>query len=713
MSNRMFPLGATLLSVTLAACSPEYGAQSVEHLFDPSDPASAELARDLASEWISGKDNGGVAGIDELQAGAVEIDPMGMAHVRMNQVEHGVPVFGAQAIVHLAPDGTGAGITDALSRDLLDDFHPVLTANEARTAAIAEHDGGVDDARSELMFLRRDGQDHLTYRVSIMDFASGDPSMPVLFVDADSGKVLWSYDNLQTARNRRTYSANNGTSLPGSLRRTEGQGATGDVPVDDAHDHAGNTYDYYLAEQGRDSYDGSGATLSSTAHYSNNYDNAFWNGSQMVYGDGGTYFTPLSGALDVVGHELSHAVTERTAGLVYSGESGGLNEATSDIMGATIESYTNGWTINSDTWKIGEDITRPAIGDALRYMDNPPLDGASIDNYANYYNGLDVHYSSGIANKFFYLLVSDPAVTMQEAANIWYRALSVYMTPNTTFAQARTATENAANDLFGSGSAERSAVNAAWTAVGVGGSLSYTTFDTRANLSASSGQELSYSFATPTGSQSVQIAISGGTGDADLYVRYGNAPTQQTYDCRPYLNGNNETCTFTPPGAGTYYVMVRAYSTFSGVTLTAKTAGGSTNPPPAEVCDDGVDNDGDGATDCNDSDCTNDPACTSTPGNCPGGEFTGTLSASNVNDYFEYTGPAAGLYEATLTGPAGTDFDLYLQYQSGNRWRTRASSLGSTSDEFISYSEGSNVVHRWRVNRWSGDGTYTLCIQSP
>jgi Zn-dependent metalloprotease len=718
MFYRPIPVGALLLSACLSGCKGEYALEEVETLFDPANPGAEDLAREMAEDWLAGKDGAGVAGVEELQSRAVEIDSLGMAHVRFDQVEHGVPVFGAQAVVHLGPDGVAAAMTDGLIRDIGADFRPKIDDDEALANARAEHVGPLDSAETDLVFFRgEDGEDHLTYRVTMRDLSTDAPSMPVMFVDADSGKVVWEYDNLQSSRNRRTYSANNGSSLPGTLRRTEGQGATGDVPVDDAHDHAGITYDYFWSEQGRDSYDGNGATISSTAHYRSNYDNAFWDGSQMVYGDGGTYFTPLSGALDVVGHELSHAVTERTAGLIYANESGGLNEATSDIFGASIESWSNGWTIDSDTWKIGEDITRPALGDALRYMDDPPADGASIDNYGDYFSGLDVHFSSGIANKFFYLLVQDPAVSMDEAATLWYRALTLYMTPSTTFAGASTATTSAATDLFGASSAEVAAVRDAWTGVGV---VSFETFDTRGNLSGSTGQELGFQFVAPSGASAVQFTISGGSGDADLYVRHGSAPTQQVYDCRPYLNGNNETCTFVPAQSGTYHVMIHAYSSFSGVTLTAKHAGGSggggttttTTTPDPEVCDDGFDNDGDGDADCDDADCSGDPSCTP-QSSCPGGEFVGTLSSSNVNDYYEYTAAAAGLYEATLVGPAGTDFDLYLQYWSGSRWRNRATSLSPTSEEEISFNEGSVLLHRWRVNRWSGDGDYTLCIQSP
>jgi Zn-dependent metalloprotease len=700
---------------------------------DKLDEAEAERA---ALDWLS--QGGHLQGIDEIEVASVEIDELGMAHVRVDQRVDGVPVFGTQSIVHLGPDPEApVTLTDGWAREHAVDVTPSLSDLDAIEVATKGQTLHLDWIEADLQVIRHERTDHLAWRVRSAHFDSDTPTMPVVFVDAHDGREIWRYDNLQTARNRSTYSANNGSSLPGTLRRTESQALVGDDPVDDAHDHAGLTYDYYFTQHGRDSYNGSGATIVSTAHYRTNFGNAYWDGTQMVYGDGDAYFYPLPGALDVVGHELTHAVTERTANLVYSGESGGLNEATSDILAAAIESWSRGWAEDADVWLVGEDVVKPALGAALRYMDNPPADGFSIDNYANYTPSTDVHYSSGIANKAFYLMVQDPALDIQQAAAIWYRALVFYMTPSTTFAGAKTATLAAATDLHGAGSAQVGAVDLAWNGVGV---MSFTPFDTRTNLSAATGSALNYQFVTPTGAQAVSFTISGGSGDADLYVRHGSAPTTTTYHCRPYLNGNNESCVFNPALAGTYHVMLRAYSTFSGVTLTAASAGGSAPTPEnctdsvdndgdgaidcadsecasssacstdPEVCDDGLDNDADGATDCDDSECDTDAACATA---CPGGEYDDSVSSTNRNDYWTAaTGP--GLYSATLTGASG-DLDLYLQYRTSSTgsWQTRASSLSSSSNESIVYNETANYEHRWRVYRYSGSGTitYNLCVE--
>ncbi len=209
----------------------------------------------------------------------------------------------------------------------------------------------------------------------------------------------------------------------------------------------------------------------------------------MTYGDGdGTLMGPLV-SLDVAGHEMTHGVTSKTAGLTYSGESGGLNEATSDIFGTLVEFHAANAQDPGD-WLIGEEVVRDGFGkDALRFMDRPSKDGKSADCWDASVKDLDVHYSSGVANHFAYLLAEGSGVkTLGGTAHnsptcdgstvtgigraklgrVWYRALTVHMTSSTDYAGARTATLKAAADLYGEGGAEHQAVAAAWSAVGVG-----------------------------------------------------------------------------------------------------------------------------------------------------------------------------------------------------------------------------------------------------
>jgi Zn-dependent metalloprotease len=217
----------------------------------------------------------------------------------------------------------------------------------------------------------------------------------------------------------------------------------------------------------------------------------------MSYGDGdGVTYGPLVD-LDVAGHEMSHGVTSRSANLTYSGESGGLNEANSDIMGSMVEFYANN-ALDTPDYLIGEEIYIANVSGsnnqkALRYMYRPNKDGSSADCWYSTVGSLDVHYSSGPANHFFYLLAegtgakaysgmdhtpsvckagdtksgtgtgSLTGIGRDAATKIWYRALTVYMTSSTNYAGAKTATLSAAADLYGNGSTEYNAVNTAWT----------------------------------------------------------------------------------------------------------------------------------------------------------------------------------------------------------------------------------------------------------
>lgn len=269
--------------------------------------------------------------------------------------------------------------------------------------------------------------------------------------------------------------------------------------VDAAYGFA-QTWDFYKNKLGRVGIKGDGVGAFGAVHYANKYNNAFWNNDCfcMSFGDGdGVNLKPLV-AVDIMGHEVSHGVTHATADLIYSGESGGLNEATSDIFGTGVEFYTNN-ALQPPNWFIGDTIfVTPGPGKYIRSMFKPSMDGISFDCWvpsrgSNSFGAHDPHFTSGVANHFFYLLVNGAVVPtgplvpanlgpsdlvcngnvglagigMDASLQIWYRALSVYMTSGTTYAQARVATMNAAGDLYGVGSTQQNAVAAAWDAVSV------------------------------------------------------------------------------------------------------------------------------------------------------------------------------------------------------------------------------------------------------
>lgn len=644
------------------------------------------------------------AGSETFEPAGEFADDMGQTHIRLQQRINGLPVVGAEYIVHTDADRNVVGMNGRFTPDrglpreaAVDGWSAIQRAAEQ---------GGIENGSYSkwpvLTYIVNDrGNTFLAWSVEVNYVDIDGEQRDTVYADAMTGDLVLKAAHNQRARSRNTYTANNGTSLPGTLVLTETTGSTSDATLQAAHNYAGTTYDYYLAVHNRNSYDNAGAMIKSSVHYSTSYNNAFWNGSQMVYGDGdGTTFAPLSKALDVDAHELTHAVTERSAGLVYSNESGALNEATSDIMGAATESWSDG-SVNSDTWKLGEDIYTPGTaGDALRTMNDPAASG-DVDYYPDRYTGTadhgGVHTNSGIANLAFKLMVtggthprgktsnnvtalSTTATTsINMAAKIWYRALTVYMNSSTNYSAARTATANAATDLYGATAA--ASVNGAWDAVGVGGPAPVVVLSNGVALTgqgASTGSWKHYKIAVPASQTSLAIVMSGGTGDGDLYVKRGSQPTSSSYDYRPYLNGNNETVNVTNPVAGDWYISIYAYSTFASVSIKATYAGGG----------------GGGG-------------CTSA---------SGTLSGTGANSYQPsssgYVSSVSGAHTAALTGPAGTDFDLYLQKWNGSTWAQVASSLGSTSTESINYS-GTSGTYRWRVYSYTGSGTYTICTTKP
>jgi Zn-dependent metalloprotease len=263
--------------------------------------------------------------------------------------------------------------------------------------------------------------------------------------------------------------------------------ANGQTAGVDAHYGMAVTFDLYKNVFGRNGIDGAGRAVYSRVHYSNSYDNAFWSDSCfcMTYGDGNSFKTLTS--MDVAGHEMTHGVTSRTAALTYRGESGGLNESMSDIFGTMAEFYqgSTGTTIPNSRagadFKIGEDLS----ASPLRHMDKPSLDGRSPNAWSSSLKRLDVHYSSGPMNRCFYFLSQGASSNSSainyssylpggmtglgndKAARIVYKALTSYMTSSTTYAGAKTACVNAANALYGAGSAEATAVVNAFKAINV------------------------------------------------------------------------------------------------------------------------------------------------------------------------------------------------------------------------------------------------------
>ncbi|WP_257453294.1 M4 family metallopeptidase [Archangium lipolyticum] len=548
-----------------------------------------------------------IAPIFRLQAADLvvrssRVDELGHTHVRYAQTKNGLPVVNDELVVHVDPEGR----IYAVNGTARDGENVPAVARVSREAAIQAAlrntvGTGLSAESAQLVYFRNElGRLQLAYEVVVTGEGAELPVRDHVFVSARDGSFLGSDTDIHTALNRKVYSANNGSSTPGTLKRSEGQAATGDAHVDGNYDKLGGTYDCYKNNFGRDSFDNAGAALISTVHYSTRYVNAYWDGTQMVYGDGDGVNSGMLGlSADVTTHELTHAVTEYESNLTYSGESGGLNEAMSDIFGAYCESYASGtWATTDAVFMVGDDIWTPATpNDALRYMYDPAKDGVSLDFWTSTAGSKDVHYSSGIANLAFTLLSrggthprgkSTTTVTgigVQKAGAIFYKANTDYMTASTNFAQARTYTEQAATAL-GYTAAEVASVTAAWTAVGVGaGTPPPPTCTTTVALSngvpvtgisaAASAWSCTYTLAVPAGSTNLTFDLSGGTGDGDMYVKFGSAPTSSSYDCRPYKGGNTENCTIAAPSTGTWYVKIYGYSAASGMSLKGAYTAGS------------------------------------------------------------------------------------------------------------------------------------------
>ncbi len=574
-------LGLLSLALSLPACAVDDGPGAQE--FGTGSPEELDRAEAIAYEALESavESPALAAGVADLRTLSVKVDRTAMAHTKVQQLVGGVPVWGGEAIVHLASDGALAGFTDTFVPHVDVDTTPDFDAAEAIDLAVASWPDGwsklTEEPAADLWVLRHEGADHLAWRVRLhqVNFEAAD-AMPVIFVDAHQGDVVWSYDNLQTATCSGdtnyygnvsfdcytdgveyyledttdllgTYSWNNTSSslyYVSSTTTAFPSGVEVYTNAIEAHYVAQKVYDYYVTSHGRDGIDGAGGPayisshgfgfITSTTSYASNYVNAFWDSTNeyMTYGDGDGVNASSLTSLDIGGHEMTHGVTQYEANLTYSGEPGHLNEAFSDIMGAGVEWFTLGAT--AGTWLVGEEAWTPGVsGDALRYMNDPAADGYSYDYYTTSIGSVDVHYGSGVANLAFYLLAeggshprgrSTTVVTgigMEDAADIWYLALSSYMTSSTNFSGARTATLSAAAALYGTGSQQYTSVGDAWTAVGVGpaGSCTTTTYSGSISKTGRSSYEPGSSGTSVTVADQTVALTGPATANYDIYLQ--------------------------------------------------------------------------------------------------------------------------------------------------------------------------------------------------
>jgi Zn-dependent metalloprotease len=450
-----------------------------------------------------------------------QTDARGQRFVRLQQLHDGVPVAGGQLAVLLAPDGAtllallGELAPEARAQAVRSDGESVVRAAVARLGS----DVTLHTSPSAALFLApgspRGTAPRMAFRAIVewSDAATTARALEQVFVAMDDGQVLGRYTLIHSALRRSLYDLGqtcikSGRELPGRALFQEG-GTSSDTAATAAYDGTGTTYWFYKHVFGRDSYDNQGAPLVSSVHgqfdggTSCSPNNAVWLGypyNQMAFGDGdGRILTNLAKGLDVTAHELSHAVTGVTSKLVYSGESGALNEAMSDILGVTAATWKRAGggpaggpaTFGADdrTWLVGAEVAGPQLaGGALRFMNNPTRDGYSADFYPERITGTadngGVHGNSGIANLAFYLLSQGgthprgktstvvSGIGLVRAARIFYTANTALLTESATFEAARNATAQAAQTLFGACSPEWQSTHRAWDAVGVPGAWS-------------------------------------------------------------------------------------------------------------------------------------------------------------------------------------------------------------------------------------------------
>jgi len=492
--KRFFSTFVALCVACLAVVAADRVDLRQDSLMTKGAPVDTTLTRSLGLE-----EGSGVVAIREY------VDADGSVITRFQQTFQGIPIWGEQIVIKQDARGNLERMHGRAIYGLASDIAHTRASMDDKGAMAqmkAQHSGQSERAKawkyenesSQLViYVNDEGKATLAYAVSFFADTEegGEPTRPVYLMNANTGAILNTWDALahangtgpggnnktgqyqygtdfgpmnvsasgcMTNSNVQTIDLNHGTSggsvhcftLPNNTYKSI-NGAF--CPLNDAHFFGGVVYDMYNSWVGTAPLT---FQLTMRVHYSNSYENAFWNGSSMTFGDGASTFYPLV-SLDVSAHEVSHGFTEQNSNLTYSAQSGGINEAFSDMAGEAAEYYMNG----SNDFLVGAQIFKGS--GALRYMNNPPADGRSIDNAANYTSGMDVHYSSGVYNKAFYNLATTSGWGVQKAFQVFARANQVYWTASTNFNQGACGVEDSATDL-GFSAAD---VTAAFTAVGV------------------------------------------------------------------------------------------------------------------------------------------------------------------------------------------------------------------------------------------------------
>lgn len=479
---------------------------------------SGKLTKDMNGVYKFFNDNKIKFGVEKAESEFIELtsrfDNLGYKHIKTQQVVDSIPVYGSEYIVHFNKNGeiyAVNGSFDPAARKTKVDKTKFIKEDKAIKVAKQQVKFNALDKEQIKLYLYNNGSGYIPVYEVKLSFIYPEPGYWYIYVNAENGSIVKKYNRIENeavtgtgigvlgdtktlnlnyvAGSKKTssqyqmidstrpavittYTANNRTRLPGSIVYSL-TNVINDPAAVDAHYYAGMVYDYYKTKFNRSGLDNNNMAMKSTVHYSRDYVNAFWNGAQMVYGDGdGVYSLALSGSLDIIAHEMTHGVDSYEADLIYENQSGALSESLSDSFGSFVEFYGQP---NKSDWLIGEDVWTPYIpDDALRSLEDPTIfgDPDNMDDYNYLPNTQDgdwggVHTNCGIPNKACYLTATNSAVGIAKAEQIYYRALCNYMTTSTDFSAAKSLLSQSAADLYGAGSPEVTAVNNAWSEVGV------------------------------------------------------------------------------------------------------------------------------------------------------------------------------------------------------------------------------------------------------
>ena len=534
----------------------------------------------------------------------------GKTVTRYQQFHLGVPVWNETIVARQDAGSAAPTLTGTLLQGLANDLPALKTAvteqaalQQAKTLARAQN----SENEQVKMYVRM-GENNVAqpfYLVSFLNKDANTPSRPFFMIDANSGTVLDKWEGITHAEgqgpggnqktgqyeyktggkygpldvvqsgttckldstNVATVNLNGGTSgsTPHSFtcpRNTVKAINGAYAPMNDAHFFGNVVFNLYkdwlnvrpISQK-----------LLMRVHYSSNYENAFWDGSAMHFGDGASTFYPLV-SLDVAAHEVSHGFTEQNSGLVYSKQSGGMNEAFSDMAGEAAEYYARG----TNDFLVGAEIFKN--GTALRYMDDPTKDGRSIGHASKYNDSLDVHNSSGVYNKAFYTLAKTTGWNTRKAFEVMAIANDIYWSANSTFNQGACGVEKAATDK----GYNKADVTAAFNAVGVSCAGTPPSTGTKltkgvpvTGIAVAKGATRLFTLAVPAGAKNLSFKLSGGSGDGDIYLKLGSAPTTTSYSYKSDGSTNSESIAIATPSTGTWYLLLNGYATVSGASLVA------------------------------------------------------------------------------------------------------------------------------------------------